>query len=177
MWGKVDVLKVVIETFNPLRANPTNWSNTLNSSAIADKFPTNCLSAFDHLAGLEHKGFRDLYQLNNHPLIRDFLGIIFCHFIWRVWRLSVNILLFTRTKVNSQTITISEAQNTAMMLTGIWTVYNEKKLVHCTRKLKPVTFLVLPILSICKYCMILPQEYSDSCQTTKMGCFAKIFNS
>ena len=36
--------------FNPLRANPTKWSNTLKQ--FVGKLPTNCLSVFDHCVGL-----------------------------------------------------------------------------------------------------------------------------
>ena len=35
---------------NPLRANPTKWSNTLEH--FVGKLPTNCLSVFDHFVGL-----------------------------------------------------------------------------------------------------------------------------
>ena len=38
-------------TINPLRTNPTKWTNTL-------KQPTNCLSAFDHFVGLAPKGLK-----------------------------------------------------------------------------------------------------------------------
>ena len=37
---------------NPLSANPTKWSNTLN-------LPTNCLSMFDHFVKLVLKGLRE----------------------------------------------------------------------------------------------------------------------
>ena len=39
---------------NPLRANPTKWSNTLKQ--FVDNLPTNCLSVFDHFVGLALKG-------------------------------------------------------------------------------------------------------------------------
>ena len=39
---------------NPLRANPTKWSNTLKQ--FVGKLPTNCLSVFDHFVGLVLKG-------------------------------------------------------------------------------------------------------------------------
>ena len=39
---------------NPLRANPTNWSNTLKQ--FVGNLPTNCLSVFDHLLKLSLKG-------------------------------------------------------------------------------------------------------------------------
>ena len=35
---------------NPLSANPTKWSNTLEKFVV--KLPTNCLSVFDHFVGL-----------------------------------------------------------------------------------------------------------------------------
>ena len=42
------------KTFNPLSANITKWSNTLQQ--FVGKLPTNCLSAFDHFVGLALKG-------------------------------------------------------------------------------------------------------------------------
>ena len=39
---------------NPLRANPTKWSNTLKQ--FVGKLPTNYLSVFDHLVKLALKG-------------------------------------------------------------------------------------------------------------------------
>ena len=42
--------------FNPLRTNPTKWSNTLRQ--FVGKLPTNCLSVFDHFVGLVLKGLR-----------------------------------------------------------------------------------------------------------------------
>ena len=41
---------------NPLSANPTKWSNTLKQ--FVGKFPTNCLSVFDHFVGLALEGLR-----------------------------------------------------------------------------------------------------------------------
>ena len=43
---------------NPLRANPTKWSNTFKQ--FVDKLLTNCLSVFDHFVGLALKGLRYL---------------------------------------------------------------------------------------------------------------------
>ena len=40
--------------FNPLRANPEKWSNTLKQ--IAGNLPTICLSVFDHFMNLALKG-------------------------------------------------------------------------------------------------------------------------
>ena len=39
--------------FNPLIANPTNWSNILNQ--FVGKLTTNCLSVFDHFVKLALK--------------------------------------------------------------------------------------------------------------------------
>ena len=41
-------------SLNPLSVNPTKWSNTLKQ--FVGKLPTNCLSVFDHFAGLALKG-------------------------------------------------------------------------------------------------------------------------
>ena len=41
---------------NPLSANPTKWPNTLKQ--FVDKFPTNCLSVFDHFMNLALKGLK-----------------------------------------------------------------------------------------------------------------------
>ena len=43
-------------TLNPLRANPTKWSNTLKQ--FVGNLPTNCLSVFNHFVGLAFKGLR-----------------------------------------------------------------------------------------------------------------------
>ena len=40
--------------FNPFRANPEKWSNTLKQ--IVGKLPTICLSVFDHFMNLALKG-------------------------------------------------------------------------------------------------------------------------
>ena len=39
--------------YNPLRVNPTKWSNTLEQ--LVRNLPTNCLSVFDHFVGLALK--------------------------------------------------------------------------------------------------------------------------
>ena len=41
---------------NPLRANPTNWSNTLKQ--FVGNLPTNCLSVLDYFVKLALKGLR-----------------------------------------------------------------------------------------------------------------------
>ena len=41
---------------NPLSANPKTWSNTLKQ--FVGFLQTNCLSVFDHFAGLALKGLR-----------------------------------------------------------------------------------------------------------------------
>ena len=44
---------------NPLSANPTKWSNTLKQ--FVGKFPTNCVSVFDHFVKLALKGLKKLH--------------------------------------------------------------------------------------------------------------------
>ena len=51
---------------NPLSAIPTKWSNTLKQ--FVGKLPTNCLSVFDHFAGLVLKGLSVL-QINMGQLL------------------------------------------------------------------------------------------------------------
>ena len=51
---------------NPLRANPTKWSNTLNNSL------TNCLIVFDHLEGLALKALREKCPNTEFFLVRIF---------------------------------------------------------------------------------------------------------
>ena len=46
----------ILDKVNPLSSNPTYWSNTLKQ--FFDKLPTNCLSVFDHFAGLALKGLK-----------------------------------------------------------------------------------------------------------------------
>ena len=43
----------ITHSVNPLSANPTKWSNTLNQ--FVGKFPTNCLSVFDYFVKLALK--------------------------------------------------------------------------------------------------------------------------
>ena len=43
---------------NPLSANFTKWSNTLKK--FVGKLPTNCLSVFDHFAGLALDGLKNV---------------------------------------------------------------------------------------------------------------------
>ena len=50
-WLKLMTQK---NNFNPLSVNFTKWSSTLKQ--FVGKFPTNCLSVFDHFVGLALKG-------------------------------------------------------------------------------------------------------------------------
>ena len=52
-----------LSLINPLSANPTKWSNTLKQ--FVGKFPTNCLSVFDHFVGLALEGLNLLEQAIN----------------------------------------------------------------------------------------------------------------
>ena len=47
--------------FTITSANPIKWSNTLKQ--FVGKFPTNCLSVFDHFLWLALKGWRQTYML------------------------------------------------------------------------------------------------------------------
>ena len=47
---------------NPLNANPTKWSNTLNQ--FVGNLPTNCLRMFDHFVNLAFKGLISSLQQN-----------------------------------------------------------------------------------------------------------------
>ena len=56
----------------PLSANPTKWSNTLKT--IRRQKPTNCLSVFDHFAGLAFKGlnlFNKCYKTHQIEIVRS----------------------------------------------------------------------------------------------------------
>ena len=55
---------------NPLSANPTKWSNTLKQ--FVGKFPTNCLSVFEHFVKLALKGL-NLWKviLHDHSFRRS----------------------------------------------------------------------------------------------------------
>ena len=48
----------MLESFNPLNANPTKWSNTLKQ--FVGKLPANCLIVFDQFVGLALKGLSNL---------------------------------------------------------------------------------------------------------------------
>ena len=50
----IDIFTSEVFIVNPLSANHTKWSNTLNK--FVGKLPTNCLSWFDHFVELELKG-------------------------------------------------------------------------------------------------------------------------
>ena len=49
-------MAIFIHQFNPLSADSTKWSNTLKQ--FVGNLPTNCLSVFDHFAGLALKRLR-----------------------------------------------------------------------------------------------------------------------
>ena len=49
-----------LRRFNPLSANPTNWSNTLKQ--FVDNLPTNRLSVFDHFMNLALKGLNEMMK-------------------------------------------------------------------------------------------------------------------
>ena len=51
---------------NPLSVNFTKWSNTLKQ--FVGKLPTNCLSVFDHFAGLAFKGLKTYHSFYFHQL-------------------------------------------------------------------------------------------------------------
>ena len=48
----------ILNVLNPLSASLTKWPNTLKQ--FAGKLPINCLSVFNHFAGLALKGLRPL---------------------------------------------------------------------------------------------------------------------
>ena len=52
-----------IDFVNPLSANPTKWSNTLEQ--FVGKLPTNCLSVFDDFVKLALKGLRRITSTQN----------------------------------------------------------------------------------------------------------------
>ena len=59
---------VLSNTFNPLNANPTKWSNTLKQ--FVGNLGTNCLSVFDHFVNLALKGLKRIKQANKRLLKR-----------------------------------------------------------------------------------------------------------
>ena len=52
--------------FNPLSAKFIKWSNTLKQ--FVGKFPTNCLSVFDHFVALSLKGLKGQKQSSGGAL-------------------------------------------------------------------------------------------------------------
>ena len=52
--------QVIDITVNPLSTNFIKWSNTLKQ--FVGKFPTNCLSVFDHFVGLALKRLKLVKQ-------------------------------------------------------------------------------------------------------------------
>ena len=71
-------LRGVHNSFNPVSANPTKWSNT--PKQFFGKLPTNCLSVFDHFVKLALKGLRRrpgrflnlLYTFNLRSVFRGY---------------------------------------------------------------------------------------------------------
>ena len=61
------MLDRITRALNPLRDNPTKWSNTLKQ--FVSSLPTNCLSVFDHSVGLALKGLTGLGLLKLFHLI------------------------------------------------------------------------------------------------------------
>ena len=57
---------------SPLRANPTEWSNTLKQ--LVGKLPTNCLSVFDHFVILALKGLNKEVSITSRKLIIDHMN-------------------------------------------------------------------------------------------------------
>ena len=55
-----NLLKIFVSCifFNPLKANPTKWSNILKQ--FVGNLPTNCLSVFGHFAKSAIKGLKSL---------------------------------------------------------------------------------------------------------------------
>ena len=51
----------LVRKYNPLRANPTKWSNTLKQ--FAGKLPTNYLSVCDHFVILALRGMTMFFML------------------------------------------------------------------------------------------------------------------
>ena len=54
---------------NPLSANPSKWSNTLNQ--FVGKLPTNWLSVFDHFEGLALKRLRSRFYSSGTENSKD----------------------------------------------------------------------------------------------------------
>ena len=66
------------EYVNPLSANPIKWSNTLKQ--FVGKFPTNCLSVFDHFVKLALKRLKRLLFITNlfGKCLLNFSKIFWC---------------------------------------------------------------------------------------------------
>ena len=52
--------EIVVDCLNPLSANLTTWSNTLQQ--FVGILPTNCFSVFDHFVKLALKGLKQLMK-------------------------------------------------------------------------------------------------------------------
>ena len=61
MFFDGQLLLLLHSYFNLLSTNFTKWSNTLKQ--FVAKFPTNCLSVFDHFVGLRLKGLKVVFLL------------------------------------------------------------------------------------------------------------------
>ena len=68
---KFDYLHLVYHFTVPLSPNPRKWLNKLRQSV--GKLPTNCLSVFDHFAGLALKGILLNTKLEPDFTFMDFL--------------------------------------------------------------------------------------------------------
>ena len=65
--------------FNPFRANPIKWSNTLKQ--FIGKLPTHCLIVFDDLMGLMLKGLTNHSQTWGPQLLVSFSLSLACNFL------------------------------------------------------------------------------------------------
>ena len=67
---------------NPLSVNHTKWSNTPKQSVGCK--PTNCLSVFDHFAGLALKGLTQYKELSDFDLISILQKILFMDYLSQI---------------------------------------------------------------------------------------------
>ena len=72
LFTNILLLETIHICVNPLSANFTKWTNTLKQ--FVGKFPTNCLSVFDHFVGLELKGLIAFFKMST--LLKFFAKIL-----------------------------------------------------------------------------------------------------
>ena len=94
--------KIVIWSVNPLSANITKWPNIFRQFVV--KWPTNCLSVFDHFVVLALKVFKKKKKKKKNGWTRavtlNWIGCKLLQLFWTVWKeITLSLLTLGRSKI------------------------------------------------------------------------------